>query len=99
MFHMVVTYKQPANKDAFLKHYRDSHAVKASRMPGLRNYTWGVVEPLDGGPSDTFLVAHLSFDSKEQLVAAMASPEGQAASADMQELPHNGFSMHTYADA
>lgn len=99
MFHMVVTYNQPEDQDAFLEHYRTSHAVKAGRMPGLRSYTWGVVEPLDGSHSDTYLVAQLSFDDKEQLLAAMASPEGQAASADMEELPHRGFSMHTYADA
>jgi uncharacterized protein (TIGR02118 family) len=99
MFHMVVTYNTPQDADAFLDHYRTSHAVKAREMPGLQNYTWGVVEPLDGSPSDTYLVAQLSFDSKEQLLAAMASPEGQAASADMEHLPHSGFAMHTYADA
>ncbi|MFC6695145.1 EthD family reductase [Nocardioides daphniae] len=96
---MVVTYNQPQDTVAFLDHYRSSHAVKASRMPGLQNYTWGVVEPLDGSESDTYLVAQLSFESKEQLLAAMASPEGMEASADMGELPHDGFAMHTYADA
>lgn len=28
-----------------------SRAVKAGRMPGLQNCTWGVVEPLDGSES------------------------------------------------
>lgn len=98
MFHMVVTYSTPPDTDAFLEHYRTSHAVKAQQMPGLQRYTWGVVEPLDGSESDTYLVAQLSFDSKEELLAAMASPEGQAASADMAELPHDGFAMHTYAE-
>lgn len=99
MFHMLVTYNRPQDTEAFLNHYRASHAVKAQQMPGLQRYTWGVVEPLDGSASDTYLVAHLSFESKDQLLTAMASPEGQAASADMEELPHNGFAMHTYADA
>lgn len=99
MFHLLVTYNQPADTAAFLEHYRSSHAVKAEQMPGLKAYTWGVVEPLDGGTSDVFLIAQLSFDSKDALLAAMASPQGQAASADMEELPHGGFEMHTYADA
>lgn len=99
MFHMVVTYDRPQDPAAFLAHYRSSHAVKAGRMPGLQNYTWGVVESLDGSESDTFLVAQLSFANKEGLLSAMASPEGMEASADMEQLPHDGFAMHTYADA
>jgi len=99
MFHLLVTYQQPADRNAFLEHYRTSHAVKANQMPGLRNYTWGVVDPLDGSESETYLVAQLSFDDKDALLAAMGSPEGEAATADLAELPHNGFAMHTYGDA
>ena len=57
------------------------------------------MDPLDGSESETYLVAQLSFDDKDALVAAMGSPEGMAASADMAVLPHDGFAMHTYGDA
>lgn len=99
MFHMVVKYDRPADTEAFLEHYRSSHAVKATRMPGLRNYTWGVVETLDGSEPEAYLVASLSFDSKDDLVSSMGSHEGQEAAADMEALPHNGYSIYTYQDA
>ncbi|MER6977380.1 EthD family reductase [Streptomyces carpinensis] len=99
MFHMVVTYNRPADTEAFLEHYRTSHAVKAAKMPGLRSFTWGTTQSLDGSEPAAFLVASLAFDSKDAMLAALGSPEGVEANADMELMPHSGFAMHTYQDA
>jgi uncharacterized protein (TIGR02118 family) len=99
MFHMVVTYDKPADTEAFLTHYRTSHAVKTAKMPGLRSFTWGTAESLDGSEPAAFLVASLAFDSKDAKLDALGSPEGVEATADMELMPHSGFVMHTYQDA
>ncbi|WP_026928338.1 EthD family reductase [Granulicoccus phenolivorans] len=97
MFRIVVTYNHPENTDAFLEHYRTSHAVKAGKMPNLAGYTWGQCESLDGSRPEHFLVAVMDYESKEAAGASLGSPEGQAATADMADLPHAGFTMNSYA--
>lgn len=96
MYRIVATYNHPEDPDAFLEHYRTSHAVKTQRMPGLRSFTWGRAQAPDGSDPDHFLVAVLDFDDHESAVSAMSSPEGAEAVADMEQMPHNGFSMNAY---
>lgn len=96
MFRMVATYNHPEDQEAFLEHYRTSHAVKTGRLPGLRSYTWGQAQSLDGSDPEHFLVAVLDFDDQQSAVSALSSPEGAEAVADTDLLPHNGFSMSTY---
>ena len=96
MFRMVATYNQPDDPEAFLEHYRTSHAVKTQRLPGLRQFTWGRARSMDGAEPDQFLVAVLDFENQEQALAALSSPEGGEAMADMEQMPHNGFTMSSY---
>lgn len=84
MFQLTALYSHPEDPAAFDKHYREVHAVLASKLPGLRRFTmsWPAPGP-DGAKPSYHLVAALYWDSPEELQASFASPEGEAAMADL----------------
>jgi len=85
MARLVVMYKTPKDADAFDRHYFDVHVPLAKKIPGLRKYEISqgpVVTPT--GPSGFYLIATLYFDDMAAIQGAFASPEGQAAAADVQ---------------
>jgi uncharacterized protein (TIGR02118 family) len=84
MARLMVLYKTPKDAAAFDKHYSDTHIPIAKKIPGLRKYevsTSPVVTP--AGPSDFHLIATLYFDDMAAIQWGFASPEGQAAAADV----------------
>jgi len=84
MARLVVMYKTPKDAAAFDKHYFGAHVPIAKKIPGLRKYEVSqgpVATP--SGPSGFHLVATLHFDDMTALQTAFASPEGQAAAADV----------------
>lgn len=84
MYQLTVLYNHPEDPEAFGKHYREVHAPLAKQAPGLTNYTLNWCEPgPDGSQPPYHLIAVLTWDSKEALVAALGSPEFQAAGADL----------------
>ena len=80
---MVVIYKQPADAQAFDKHYFETHIPLAKKIPGLRKYevSRGPITAA-AGPQDVYLVATLHFDDLDAMKKGMESPEGKAAGAD-----------------
>ena len=83
MHRLLISYGEPADKGAFDAHYRDVHVPLAGRMPGLVRYTYGHGQSVDPAQPVPYLVAELDFDSLAAMGEAFASPEGQAASADV----------------
>jgi len=83
--------KDGMNAEQFRRHWRDVHAPIASRMPGLRSYVQqdvvtelgllgtglAVAEYPDG-------IAELTYDDEAASKASLASPEGKAAVADLE---------------
>lgn len=94
MFRLTSHYHHPEDPAAFLAHYRSTHAVLVAKLPGLRYYGWGLAETADGSQPPHFLVTVADWDSKEDLLAAMASPEGQAAAADVPNLGSSGVDVN-----
>jgi uncharacterized protein (TIGR02118 family) len=91
---LTVLYHQPADKEVFDKHYEEVHAPLAAKTPGLDSYT--VVRPgpgPDGSAPAYHLVATLTYASPEAMQAAMASPEGQAANADLATFAQAGTTI------
>ncbi|HZL50470.1 MAG TPA: EthD family reductase [Terracidiphilus sp.] len=85
MARLMVMYKTPEDAAAFDKYYFNTHVQIAKRIPGLGKYEVSrgpVATP--AGPSGYHLVATLHFVDMAAIQAAMASPEGQAAVADLQ---------------
>lgn len=81
---LIAMYKTPKDTAAFDKHYFEKHVPLAKKIPGLRKYEVNqgpVATP--AGPSGYHLVALLHYDDMAAVQKAFASPEGQAAVADI----------------
>ncbi len=88
---LVVMYKTPKDPAAFDKYYVEKHIPLAKKIPGLRKYEVSqgpVATP--AGPSAYHLVALLHYDNLAAIQSAFASPEGQAAVADVQAFATGG---------
>ena len=94
MARLVVLYKSPKSPAEFDKHYFAKHVPLAKKIPGLRKYevSQGAVGT-PGGPSGFHLIATLHFDDLAAIQKAFASPEGQAAAADVQVFATGGADM------
>jgi uncharacterized protein (TIGR02118 family) len=94
MARLVVLYKSPKDPAEFDKHYFAKHVPLAKKIPGLRKYevSEGAVGT-PGGPSGFHLIATLHFDDLAAIQKAFASPEGQAAAADVQVFATGGADM------
>jgi len=88
---LAVMYKTPKDAAAFDKHYSEKHIPLAKKIPGLRKYevSKGPVGT-PAGPSGYHLVALLQYDDLAAIQNAFASPEGQAAVADVQNFATGG---------
>ncbi len=92
---LVVLYSTPADTAAFDEYYFSKHVPLAKELPGLRSYTvshGGVITPGAAEPP-YHLFAELQFDSVEALNAAMASPQGAAAVADLANFASAGTTI------
>jgi len=99
MAQVLVLYNTPADPAAFDRYYRDTHIPIARKIPGLRSFSIsrGPVQALAG--TAPYLVAILSFDSMADLNAALTSPEGQAAAADLPKFASGGVTLLIYDSA
>ena len=91
MARLIALYKPPADTAAFDRYYFSTHVPLAKKLPGLRKYAVNsgpVMTP--AGPSGYHLIAMLDFDSPAAMQAALGSPEGQAASADVAKFASGG---------
>ncbi len=93
----VVVYKTPKNVAAFNDYYFAKHVPIAKKLPGLRSYlvSDGAVG-LPFEPGGIHLVATLEFDSVEAIEMALASPEGQAAVADVGNFADGGVDLMVF---
>ncbi len=84
MIRLLVLYGHPKDPAAFDRHYRDIHIPIARKMKGLKKWTIGRVQGNpDGSPPPYYYIADLYMESREEFEQLLASPEGQAAVADV----------------
>ncbi len=97
MARLVVMYRTPKDPAAFDRHYFENHVPLAWKIAGLRKYEVSrgpVVTP--AGASDFHLIATLHFDDMRAIQNAFASPEGQAAAADVATFATGGVEMYMF---
>ena len=94
MAQVLVIYNTPADTAAFDHYYHGTHIPLAKKIPGMRSYliNAGPVQNLVGG-TPPHLIAQLTFDSMADLGAALSSPEGQAAAADVANFATGGATL------
>jgi uncharacterized protein (TIGR02118 family) len=94
---IIAVYKKPKDVAAFDAYYFAEHVPIAKKLPGLRRYrvsdgTVGL--PVESGAVQ--LVAILEFDNLEAIQQAMASPEGQATTADLGKFADGGVDLMVF---
>ena len=84
---MVVLYKKPRmSEEEFHRFLREVHGPMALKIAGLRRYVQNhVVEDPNRAHPGWSAIVELYFDDREAMEAAWATPEGEAATADLQE--------------
>jgi uncharacterized protein (TIGR02118 family) len=95
MVRFLVLYNTPLDAAEFDRHYREVHIPLASTMPGLRRYSISrSPAPIHG--EAYYLIAELDWDDMESMQQAFASPEGQAAAADVPTFATGGAASMIY---
>jgi uncharacterized protein (TIGR02118 family) len=93
MVKLVVLYGPPIDSAAFDSHYFSTHADLVAKMPGVQRFEVAKCASMDGSECPYYLQAELWFDDAAALRACFASPEGQAAAADVPNFATGGATM------
>ena len=94
MIQLTVLYGQPQDSAAFDRHYQQTHAALAQKIPGIKGYVTNKPAALNPQePSPYYLIADLYFENMAALQAALQSPEGQAAAGDLQNFATGGAAL------
>lgn len=83
MYRMTILYGTPHDPAEFRRYYYQSHIPIARKMKGLTGWNLSWIDSDPDAPSDYLLIAELYAESAEAMTAILASPEGKAASADL----------------
>ena len=83
MSKLIVMYPKPSDPAHFDKHFREVHMPLVETMPGLRSFSYGPTSSPDGGDGAFFWMFVGTWDTRDAMTAAFASPAGQAAVADI----------------
>ncbi len=94
MIKLTVLYGHPTDEQAFEDYYANTHTPIAVKMTGFTRaeLTKSFPSP-DGSKAAYHRMAEFWFESPEALQATMASPEGQATSADLSNFATGGVTF------
>lgn len=83
---VVVLYKRPdLTLEDFRDFFRNVHGPLAEKLPGLRKYVQNYVLPdATRKPPGWHGIAELYFDNFEAMQSAWSTPEGEAATKDLE---------------
>ena len=95
---LTVCYGHPSDPAAFDAYYAATHKPLADKIPGMTSYTFRHCYSLDASPPPYYLLAELAWESEEALNAALNSPEGRAAAADVPNFADGGVVMFVAHD-
>ena len=94
MCRLTVLYGQPQVPAAFDRYYHEVHIPIARRMKGIKGWTIGKCQSaVAGQPPPYYMIVGLYADTRADLEAILASPEGQATIADVPRFATGGFSF------
>lgn len=84
MVRIVALHQKPADPDAYMSYYLQTHMPIVRRVPRVRNIRYGkVISGEDGSPPPCWLISDVYFDDWESLQAALQSAQMQEAFADI----------------
>lgn len=96
MHKLIALYHPPEDPEHFRRHLVDVHLPLVAAFPGLRGMQHGFDLAVAEGESPYFAVVECLFDDAEALQAALASPAGEAAGADVPNYAAAGVTIMTF---
>ena len=91
MVRLTVLYGHPEDPEAFDAYYHETHIPLAKKMRGWKGWTIGKCQSMDDSEQPPYyMIVGLYADSREEIEAILASPEGQAAVADVPNFATGG---------
>jgi uncharacterized protein (TIGR02118 family) len=92
MHRLTVLYGHPKDPAAFDRYYFDVHIPIAKKMQGFSGWTIGKCESaVVGEKPPYYMIVGLYAESREKIEEILATPEGQAAIADVPKFADGGF--------
>jgi len=83
MIKLVALFKKPPDPEVFDQHFQNVHLPLVRNVPGLRKLEILRVKGAPIGESPYHVMAELTFDSRDAMDAAFATPEGRAVARDL----------------
>ncbi len=84
MVKLVALYRKPSDLEEFERHYTSVHTPLVRKYPGLRRLEiTRIASSPQGGEPRFHLMCEMTFDNREAMDAALASPEGKAVAKDL----------------
>lgn len=80
---LMALYAQPADPEAFDRHYTEVHTPLVEKIPGLEALRVNKVRRKLMGDTELYQIAEIDFADKAAFGGAMSSAENQAAGADL----------------
>ena len=96
---LIALYNVPEDPEAFDAHYRDVHTPIVRRYPNMRGLRLTWPDGVGGRPAPFHLLAEMSFDSRAELDAALASDAGRESGRDLRNFAGAGVSLFIADDA
>ena len=97
MHKLCVLYPPPQDKTAFRAYYERTHLPLAAKIPGLLSSHYAFDVQGQDAPSPYYCIWEGMFASVTTMLAAMASPAGQAVAADVANYATSGCTVLHYA--
>ena len=83
MIKLLVMYAWPENPEQFKRHYLEVHLPLCRKMPGALRAHYTFEPRKTHGPGRWFCIYEAEYPDEDTLAAALATPEGRAAQADV----------------
>jgi uncharacterized protein (TIGR02118 family) len=96
MHKLIALYHPPEDPRQFRDHLQNVHLPLVSVFPGLRAMRVGFEVAGAARISPYFAVVECDFDDEASMNAALASPQGEAASADVPNYAATGVTIITF---
>ncbi|WFR73038.1 EthD family reductase [Prescottella defluvii] len=93
MYTLMVLYGPADQPQVFREYYENTHLPLARNLPGIRSMRMSLDITAVEGPAPYGAVFEADFDSAEDMIAALSSPEGQAAQADVPNFATGGVQI------
>jgi uncharacterized protein (TIGR02118 family) len=90
---LTIGYGHPADTEVFDCYYETQHRRLAEKLPHIIEMTVHRCSSLNDSPAPYHLLAQLRFGSEDDLKAALASPAGQSATADLANFATGGVTL------